>query len=302
MFSTKQYRGDDFTPCDHFSDPLDRERVISGGCTGLVEALPCGHVRKILYPEDQQDSEKLQDLVTEAEVYRRIASRRHPNLLQLVEFIPKRGIVLPHVRGMSLRAYLGAYPQTPTAQRLAWAAEAASALHCLHDCGVIHSDLNPTNLLVDQATDALYLIDFSGSTVDGVVGSGMEGHRFYLPGIATPCVRSDLFAFGSTMYELMTGSHPYPDLDGDEVEGRFSKGQFPDTSMLAGGSIIKDCWEQQYATAKEVESDLRIMYRRLLAAPQIAFRVIGRIWRGMLASIQRLRGFWRGLLLHLQAE
>jgi hypothetical protein len=49
-------------------------------------------------------------------------------------------------------------------------------------------------------------------------------------------VATDLFALGSTIYELLTSCRPYEEVPSHEVEGLYGEGEFPDVSNLLGSS------------------------------------------------------------------
>lgn len=121
-------------------------------------------------------------------------------------------------------------------ERLQWACDAAEGLHLLHSHGIIHSDLKPENLLLDS-NSRLKIIDFSGSSFDGIVGSAIESSRFFLPRPweEPPTVRTDIFALGSTIYEIVTGRQPYEDLSGRRGGGSLLAANIP--KRRAGTSV-----------------------------------------------------------------
>lgn len=58
------------------------------------------------------------------------------------------------------------------------------------------------------------------------------------------------------MYTIMVGIEPYYELSDAEVEERYRRHEFPDTSVIICGKIILRCWNE-YSEAKEVARDLR---------------------------------------------
>ncbi|SPQ23396.1 97d9e161-d5c3-41e3-90ba-230f1c0fcafb [Thermothielavioides terrestris] len=133
--------------------------------------------------------------------------------------------------------------------------------------GLVLHDLKPENFLLDS-NSRLKIIDFSGSSFDGIVGSAIESTRFFLPRPLKepPAVRTDLFALGSTISEIMTSRPPYDDLSDDEVEARYSQQIFPSVQELPCGQLIMDCWRCEVQTAEEAMKRLKAELESALAA------------------------------------
>jgi serine/threonine protein kinase len=140
----------------------------------------------------------------------------------------------------------------PLQLRRKWATQAAEALVFIHSNGVIHCDIHPNNFLLDENLN-LQLCDFSGSLFGSLDGGAMESTRFFLPRDwrDPPNVKTDLFAFGSVMYYIMTGREPYADLPEDEVTAKFERKEFPDVKGLICGSAIKGCWAGDFGSAED---------------------------------------------------
>jgi serine/threonine protein kinase len=132
-------------------------------------------------------------------------------------------------------------------------AGSTGALHSLHASNVILADVKPENILLDES-DKVYLIDFSGSWIDGKSGSALESVRFFLPRDIKldSTVRTDIFALGSTLYEVMTGTQPYKDLSDEEVEQLFQQGKFPSLDLISCGQIIEECWTGVFQSVDDV--------------------------------------------------
>jgi serine/threonine protein kinase len=99
----------------------------------------------------------------------------------------------------------------------------------------------------------LRIIDFSGSSFNGKAGSAFESTRFCLPRSwdDESAARTDLFALGSTIYEIMPGRPPYDGLTDDEVEARYSEQIFPRVNSIPCGQVIMGCWKGEIKTAEE---------------------------------------------------
>src|SRR5262249_12050465 len=100
----------------------------------------------------------------------------------------------------------------------------------IHDHGVIHKDVNPNNILVNRDTADVRLVDFSISSRlaaehrrDLQHPHLLEGTIAYMSPEQTGRMnrgvdyRSDLYAFGATCYEMLTGRRPFESHDPLEV-------------------------------------------------------------------------------------
>src|SRR5690349_4946363 len=95
----------------------------------------------------------------------------------------------------------------------------ATAVATIHDRGVIHCDLKPSNILIDPETLAVCIADFGvAASLDGMLSiqaAGLVGSLPYLSPERTGRTnisvdsRSDLYSLGATFYELITGRLPF---------------------------------------------------------------------------------------------
>jgi serine/threonine protein kinase len=154
-----------------------------------------------------------------------------------------------------VRRYLSSHDPSESSEQLRrkWAKQAAEALAFIHNQGVIHSDIHPNNLLLDEHLD-IQLCDFAGSVYGTLDGGAMESIRFFLPrdSHATPDAKSDLFALGSTIYFIMSDHEPYDYLVEEEVAARFSRKEYPDVQNYSCGRVIEGCWKGDFKSAQEV--------------------------------------------------
>ena len=181
------------------------------------------------------------------------------------------GIYLSEASLGNLQEYIDSHnAELRVSQRSKMCEQVAEAIVHAHMNGVIHSDLRPENLLVDQVHGpyvSLWLCDFGGSMCErlGLDGGHLPDTPFFDPRMkweSTPA--TDIFSLGSIFYTIQTGYWPF--LDGPpgwssvqekeayeaQVDGRLKQGRFPDVSDVHGGNVIKGCWDHQYKTAEGV--------------------------------------------------
>ena len=127
------------------------------------------------------------------------------------------------IEGRDLQRVLVDGPLEP-ARAVGIIGQVAKALHAAHKIGLIHRDVKPSNILVDE-DDFAYLIDFGiarGADQTGLTGTGstIGTWQYMAPermGGHEADARSDIYALACVLYECLTGSRPFP---GDNVESQ----------------------------------------------------------------------------------
>jgi serine/threonine protein kinase len=163
---------------------------------------------------------------------RTMAALQHPNVVTVHDCVRlhdgRVAIVMELISGGSLRARLSDAPEgLPLALALRWAREIAEGLRTAHGAGLVHRDVKPDNILIDDAGTARvsdFGLSFSGdlSRTRYTQTGAAAGTPGYMPpeiwnrGVAD--VRSDVFSYGAMLYEMFTG--------------RLPQGSFPPPRML----------------------------------------------------------------------
>jgi serine/threonine-protein kinase len=150
------------------------------------------------------------------------ANLQHPHILPLFDSGEADGFlfyVMPFVEGESLRARLNREKQLPVAEAVRIAVEVASALDYAHRHGVVHRDIKPENILLHdgQALVADFGIALAASKAGGnrMTETGMSlGTPHYMSpeqamGEREITARSDVYALGVVLYEMLTGDPPF---------------------------------------------------------------------------------------------
>lgn len=155
---------------------------------------------------------------------RAAASDRVVRVFELVHTTTQLVLVEDDIDGEALATWIRSARRSLECT-LPVAVEVARAVREIHRCGVIHKDLNPSNMVWNQARAQLRIIDFDlavRATRERQQFAGLrhiEGTLPYLAPEQTGCVnrdvdeRSDLYAVGATLYELFTGQLPFDTTD-----------------------------------------------------------------------------------------
>ena len=150
------------------------------------------------------------------------ASLTHPNILPLHDSGEAGGFlyfVMPYVEGESLRAKLDRDKQLPVDEALQIAREVADALSHAHGHGIVHRDIKPANILLESGHAVV--ADFgiaraaSAAAGDTLTETGVTlGTPAYMSpeqaaGSTSLDGRSDLYALGCVLYEMLAGQPPF---------------------------------------------------------------------------------------------
>jgi Tol biopolymer transport system component/tRNA A-37 threonylcarbamoyl transferase component Bud32 len=151
------------------------------------------------------------------------ASLHHPHILPLHDSGEVEGTVfyvMPYVGGKSLRDRLGREKQLPVADAIRITVEVAGALDYAHEHGVVHRDIKPENILLHEghALVADFGIALAVSRSEAGARLTETGMSLGTPHYMSPeqamgerelTGRSDVYALGCVLYEMLAGEPPY---------------------------------------------------------------------------------------------
>ncbi|MBA3241393.1 MAG: serine/threonine protein kinase, partial [Acidobacteria bacterium] len=165
---------------------------------------------------------------------------RHPNVASVYDYgETEEGlsyVILERVTGLSVAEMLRV-GSLPLNKSVHIAASVAGALRAFHAAGVLHNDIKPSNILVDQS-GRVKLADFgiTRSVAEEVVERFLGGElvvtgqrRLVADALAhmapeqvlfgaSPNTRTDMFSLGVTIYETLTGKLPFSGKSAEETE------------------------------------------------------------------------------------
>ena len=231
---------------------------------------------KVLPAAFAHDVERLARFEREA---RTLASLNHPNIAHVYGLEDAGGstaLVMELVEGPTLadRIARGAVPRT---EALAIARQIADALEAAHEQGIVHRDLKPANIKVTP-DGAVKVLDFGLAKIASTALGASTSSMSQLPTITTPAMtqagvilgtaaymspeqakgrpadkRSDIWAFGCVLYEMLTGTRPF---EGEDVADTlaFVLTKEPDWSALPADTpdylrtLLRRCLEKDRKT------------------------------------------------------
>ncbi len=148
-----------------------------------------------------------------------LAKLQHPRILPVFDFGTADGyayIVMPLVEGGTLVDRMRGRP-LPLEQIRRAIAQVGDALDYAHLCGLVHRDVKPSNILMDERENCL-LTDFGlAKIVEGTAHLTTSGAIMGTPAYMSPeqglgqklDARSDIYSLGVVLYEMATGRVPY---------------------------------------------------------------------------------------------
>jgi len=151
---------------------------------------------------------------------RSAASLNHPNIVQIYAVSEEGGrhfFAMEYVSGSSLQQILRSSGSLDPIQVAKIALQTASGLSAAHEQGIIHRDVKPANLMVDDR-GLVKIADFGLALVaSGVSRLTATGMFMGTPGYLSPeqCLdqdpdhRTDIYSLGVTLYEALSGKVPF---------------------------------------------------------------------------------------------
>jgi serine/threonine-protein kinase len=202
--------------------------VIGRGGMGVVyrvEHLRMGKIAamKVLHRDLAQDPEVVQRFEREAAA---ISKLHHPHTVQVFDFGNAAGalyLIMEYVRGLDLARLVTRDGPIPWPRCAPLFAQICGALQEAHELGIVHRDLKPENVLITRTTggrDYAKVLDFGLAKLDPRGAPSRQTERNAIVG--TPYfmapeqirgedvdARTDIYALGALMFELLTGQHLY---------------------------------------------------------------------------------------------
>jgi serine/threonine-protein kinase len=252
-------------------------RIGSGGMSTVYRALDETLERqvavKLMNREVASDSDQLERFRREA---RAVAQLSHPHIVGVIDASEDDGrpyIVLEYVEGETLKDRIRRQGRLPIPEAIAYAIEIAHALGAAHSRHIVHRDVKPQNVLIDEEGSAK-VTDFGiartleedGLTADGRV-LGTTDYVSPEQALGQPVTgQSDLYSLGVVLYEMLTGEVPFKGENQVAVAMKHVREEVPDVQVkrpevsAAVAAVVDTATakrqEDRYADDVEFISDL----------------------------------------------
>jgi serine/threonine protein kinase len=219
---------------------------------------------KLMHREIAADADQLERFRREA---RAVAQLNHPYIVGVIDAgeegdpeHPTPYIVFEYVEGETLKDRIRRLGRLPVVEAVAYAIEIARALGAAHEHQIVHRDVKPQNVLIDEEGTAR-VTDFGiarsledeGLTADGrVLGTtDYVSPEQALGHAVTP--QSDIYSLGVVLFEMLTGDVPFHGDNQVAIAMRHVREELPDVQMRRPEVSSALAAVLDRATAKDLE-------------------------------------------------
>src|SRR3954452_18578020 len=241
------------------------DEIGSGGVSTVYcafdETLERQVALKVMHSDISSDAAALERFRREA---RTVAQLSHPHVVMVIDAGEDQGhpyIVFEHVRGETLKDRIRRTGPLPIAEAVAYAIEIARALQAAHEGGLVHRDVKPQNVLIDEEGRAK-VTDFGialGLEPEALTAAGrVVGTTDYVsPEQALGqevTGQSDVYSLGIVLFEMLTGAVPFKGESGVSVAMKHVREGIPDVQRRRPEISAALAAVLERATAKELSN------------------------------------------------
>jgi serine/threonine-protein kinase len=253
------------------------EQIGSGGMSTVYRAYDTTLERwvaiKLMHRDISEDGDQLERFRREA---RAVARLNHPHVVTVIDFGEDDGrpyIVLEFVEGETLKQRIRASGRLPVGEAVAYAIEIGRALSAAHAQRLVHRDVKPQNVLIDQ--------DGRAKVTDFGIARSLEAHGLTATGRVLGTTdyvspeqalghevteQSDVYSLGVVLWEMLIGEPPFKAESQVAVAMKHVQQPVPDVQRLrpdvssALAAVVDRATAKElrnrYATAEDFVQDL----------------------------------------------
>lgn len=193
---------------------------------------------KLMHRDIARHGDQLERFRREA---RAVAQLNHPHIVQVIDFGEDDNtpyIVLEFVDGETLKERIRRLGRLPISEAVAYAIEIGRALQAAHERHIVHRDVKPQNVLVDEEGSAKVTdfgiartLDQEGLTADGRV-LGTTDYVSPEQALGQPVTgQSDVYSLGVVLFEMLTGDVPFKGENQVAVAMKHVREELPDVQI-----------------------------------------------------------------------
>jgi eukaryotic-like serine/threonine-protein kinase len=247
---------------------------------------------KGLPDEFSSDTERVRRFQREAEI---LASLNHPHIAGIYDFKESQGsrfLVLELVEGKTLAERIARGP-IPVDEALDIARRISEALEAAHEKGIIHRDLKPANIKITP-NGIVKVLDFGLAKIheaEASMPNPSQSPTLSMPGTKAGVIlgtasymspeqakgggvdrRTDIFAFGCVLYEMLTGTRAFDGENATDILARVLQRE-PDWKLLPANvprrihELLRLCLQKDIRKRRSDAADVRIDIESALAEP-----------------------------------
>lgn len=215
-----------------------------------------------------------------------------PHVIEMIKVENKLALVMEDIGGISLESYLKNIGKLSVHKFLPLAINIVNALAQIHEKGIIHKDINPSNIILNVNTNTIQIIDFGiASKLSHVIpelkkSNILQGTLYYMSPEHTGRINriidkhSDFYSLGMTFYKMLAGELPFKSEDALEVIHQhiaimpkpLNEININIPTVLADiiQKLLAKNSEDRYKTADGLRHDLETCLRELLQTDKIS--------------------------------
>jgi eukaryotic-like serine/threonine-protein kinase len=282
-----------------------------------------GRIYAVKVPREIEDATKRKNPIErfrrEAAALARVRHRALPEVMQVGEVNGTPYLVMELVNGIPLNQRLSLGPITEV-QTLELGWQLASALVAIHQCGLVHQDIKPRNILFEPDSARVRLVDFELAAEpvwEAGVSGGLAGRAYVAPEQLTGAEqvdgRTDLYALGCVLYECLAARPPFVEGDAHRHQRQSARPSAPALSEIVPhvqprvselvARLLASNPEDRYPTAEALLGDLERLQRgevptwliqkaQTWSAPASAAKLTATRLFGRLRELELLREAW----------
>jgi len=229
---------------------------------------------KLLKPEIAADEKIIERFRNELKIARKVSHKRVCRMYDIGKEEEKYYITMEYVEGENLKSLIRKKGKLPENEVLRLAKQICEGLAEAHELGIVHRDLKPQNIMIDKEGNAK-IMDFGIARSVEAPGVTQTGVMIGTPDYISPEQaegadtdnRSDIYALGVILFEMVTGSVPFKGDTALSVALKH-KAQLPKEPKKLNPEVSEDmsrliliCMEKdrerRYQKAKELLDDLK---------------------------------------------